>query len=366
MTVETAGNRVTPPRRPAWPLGRARCTGAIASLVLTLVACGKAESSESNGPSMIPSVAAKDEAKAVDDDALAQRYLELKTAFEDDPKGFGGSPQGLAEITRELRAMSNAAKAVPLQANAAALLAAIHYEHGGWAEAVGAYRRATQLVPDDPDLRMALVRALAKNGELSAAAEAQLRAIELAPDDLEQYLVLGELRIRAGDKDGGAKAYADYEVRRLGLIDGLTLKRGDAYRVTIDERIACAEHLAVAADVGTAFALLYALENEPEPRVRTAIVEAMGAHRFVGYEPRLTSRLGKETDPDVRAAIAWALAEIKRDPIDTRLDTPPVEGAPPPTPPKSKLDAPAGGAVSDRPAPQPDATPASGTKAAAD
>lgn len=322
---------------------------------------------------MTPAVAqppAKEEAKALDDDALAERYLALKAGFEADPKGFGGAngSEGLAEISRELRAMSNQAKSVPLQANAAALLAAIHYERGGWAEAVGAYRRATQLVPDDVDLRMALVRALAKNGELSAAAEAQLRAVELAPDDLEQYLVLGELRLRAGDKDGSTKAYADYEVVRRSLIDGLTLKRGDAYRVSVEERIACADYLSVAADVGTAFALLYALQNEPEPKVRVAIVSAMGTHRFVGYKPRLTEQLGKERDPEVKEAITWALAEIERDPIDTRLDKPPEPDAAPPTPPKSELEVPptgkvapdgakgelpgtpATGAVSDRPA----------------
>lgn len=306
---------------------------------------------------MTPAVAqapAKDDAKAVDDDALAERYLELKAAFEADPKGFGGGADGLAETSRELRAMSNQAKSVPLQANAAALLAAIHYERGNWADAVGAYRRATQLVPDDPDLRMALVRALAKNGELSAAAEAQIRAVELVPDDLEQYLILGELRLRAGDKDGSTKAYADYEVVRRSLIDGLTLKRGDAYRVSAEERAACADYLSVAADVGTAFALLYALEHEPEPKVRVAIASAMGMHRFVGYTPRLTERLGTETDPEVKEAITWALAEIARDPIDTRLDKPPEPDAAPPTPPKSGLETqpgvPATGAVSDRPA----------------
>ncbi len=345
-------------------------------LLAFVAACGGGDAS--TGPSMTPPVAATTpdakaaaDAKApVDDDALAGRYLELKAQFEADPKGFGKGD--FAALTRELRSMSSDAKSVPLQANAAALLAAIHFERGSWAEAAGAYRRASQLVPDDAELRMALVRALAKQGEYAAGAEAQLKAVELAPDDLEQYLILGELRIKAGNADGGAKAYADYEVRRRALIDGLTLKRGDAYRVSIEERVACAEFLAVAADVGTAFALLYALEQEPEAKVRAAIVGAMGTHRFVGYRPRLTTVLGKEKDPEVREAITWALAEIERDPVDTKLDAPPAEGAAPPPPPPSGLDVGSGkapaDAVSDPPAaPGSDATPAAGaTKALAD
>jgi tetratricopeptide (TPR) repeat protein len=291
---------------------------------------------------MTPPPAAAPTTPAVDDDALAMRYLELRAGYDAAPESYGGkagSPE-LTAITTELRTMSNEAKDVHLRANAALLLGAMHQARGGWEAAAGAYRRAAQLVPEDAGPHMALARALSMTKDYKAAAEAQLRAVELDPDNLEQYLALGELRIKAGDKASGAKAYADYEVRRRGLIDGLTLKHEGAYKVSIDDRIGCAESLAVAADVGTAFALLYALEQEPEPKVRAAIVRAMGSHRFVGYKPRLVKRLADEQDAGVREAITWAVAEIDRDPVDTRLEGPPPSETAP-----AQLPAPAGGAT---------------------
>lgn len=260
-----------------------------------------------------------------DDDALAQRLATLRAGYDAAPATFGGAA-GTPEFTAvssELRTIGNQARDVHLRANAALLLGAMHQERGQWAEAAGSYRRAATLVPDDAGPHMALARALAGTKDYAAAATAQARAVELDPDNLEQYLALGELHLGAGNKEAGAKAYADYEVRRRGLIDGLTLRRDGAYQVEPDERVACAESLASASDVGTAFALLYALQEEPEPRVRAAIVRAMGIQRLAGYGPRLTALLAKETDADVRDAVTWALAEIARDPVDTKLEGPP-------------------------------------------
>ena len=171
-------------------------------------------------------------------------------------------------------------------------------------------------------------RALLQTQDYAAAEAAQRRAIELDPDNLEQYLALGEILVKAGKQDASAKAYADYEVRRAGLIDGLTLRRDGAYIVGTQERVACAQALASASDVGTAFALLYALQSEPDPAVRAAIATTMGIHRLAGYKPRLTTVLAAETSPEVREAIAWALGEIDRDPVDTKLDGPPPPGTP--------------------------------------
>jgi tetratricopeptide (TPR) repeat protein len=349
------------PARSMWPSGRARCTGAIAirllcaQLGLGVAACGRGDAAESTASgSMTPAPAPAPAEPAVDDDALATRYLELKAGYDAAPESFGGkagSPELIA-ITHELRAMSNAAKDAHLRANAAVLLGALHQERGGWEEAAGAYRRAALLVPDDAGPHMALARALLETGEFKAAAESQLRAVELDPDNLEQYLALGELRIKAGDADGGARAYADYEVRRRAIIDGLTLKHDGAYQVSIEDRIGCAESLGVARDVGTAFALLYALDTEPEASVRVAIVWAMATHRFVGYQPRLVKHLARERDDSVRRAITAAILEIDRDPVDTRLDGPPPAETPAGQAPPAQPDAPATGtAAAPSPAP---------------
>ncbi len=281
---------------------------------------------------------------ATDDDTLSQRYDVLRAGFDAGPATFGGvagTPEFTA-MSSELRGIGNKARNVHLRANAALLLGAMHQERGQWAEAAGAYRRAASLVPDDAGPYMALARALAATDEYEAAAAAQTKAVALDLDNLEQYLALGELYLRAGNAKASASAYADYEVRRRGLIDGLTLRHQGEYQVGPEDRIACAESLASASDVGTAFALLYALQEEPEARVRAAIVRAMGVQRLLGYQPRLSARLIQETDPETREAITWALAEIARAPVDTKLDGPPQIPAPPAAAPGA-TSSPAGG-----------------------
>ncbi len=348
---------------------------ALAALYVS--ACGGAEPVVPMSPVPAAGEAAADTSDApAGDDALAERYAALRAGFDANPEHYGGaagSPE-FTEISSELRTIGNQARDVHMRANAALLLGAMHQERGQWADAAGAYRRASQLVPDDAGPPMVLARALAQTGDYPAAIAAQLQALALDPDNLEQYLTLGELHLRAGDQQAGAKAYADYEVRRRGLIDGLTLRRDGAYQVGPDDRIACAESLASATDVGTAFALLYALQEEPDAPVRAAIVRAMGVQRLAGYAPRLQARRGVETDPEVQDAITWALAEIARDPVDTKLDGPPPvpqaaggtvgpAATPPATLPATPPATPPATGGSDRPAAGP-AAPESGAEAA--
>lgn len=318
-------------------------------LALSLGACGSEAPAVPMSPAPAPAVAGAPDPAG--DDALEKRLLELRAGFDAAPETFGGvagTPEFTA-MSAELRSMSNQAHDVHLRANAALLLGLMHQEREQWAEAAGAYRRAATLVPDDAGPHMALARALAGAREYDDAAAAQIEAVKRDPDNLEQYLALGELYVHAGKTEASAKAYADYEVRRRELIDGLTLRRDGAYLVDADERIACAESLASASDVGTAFALLYGLQEEPEARVRAAIVRAMGVQRLLGYEPRLKTQLAKETDAEVREAIAWALAEIARAPVDTKLEGPP----PVPTPLEGPPATPARGGGSDPGAPSP-------------
>ena len=76
--------------------------------------------------------------------------------------------------------------------------------------------------------------------------------------------------------------------------------------------------MAAAADNGTALALLYALQSDPEPQVRAAIVRTMGTQRLRGYEPALVEHLRTERDADVEEEAKRALAEIRRDPVDSK------------------------------------------------
>jgi hypothetical protein len=195
-------------------------------------------------------------------------------------------------------------------------------------EAAGAYRRATALVPDDAGPWMVLARAEAQIPDrLAEAIAAQEKALELDPDNLENFLALGELLVRADRKDDATTIYAKYEVRRKGLIDGLTLTKDGNYLRGIDERIACAEALAAATDVGTAYALMYALDKDPEPDVRAAVANVMGLQRLAGYKEFLGKAKAKETDDGVKAAIAAAIAEIERDPVELPKGPSPAESA---------------------------------------
>mgnify|MGYP002138542613 CR=1 FL=1 len=118
-------------------------------------------------------------------------------------------------------------------------------------------------------------------------------------------------------------------MRRKGLIDGISLKKADGvFILPAEQRSACARALIPARDNGTAIALLYALSIETEPAVRAALVEAMGTQRLGGYKQALEERLKTETAQEVKEAIVWALAEIQRDPLDTRPGPVPEASAP--------------------------------------
>ena len=140
----------------------------------------------------------------------------------------------------------------------------------------------------------------------------------MTPDDLQAYLILGELRYKAKDEKGATEAYAAYEVRRKALLDGLTLKKDGAYVAGPAERAKIATYLLPASDNGTALALLYALESDPEASVRDAIVELMGAQRLEGYKQGLEAYLAKAEAEESKKVAQWALGEIAREPMNVR------------------------------------------------
>ncbi|MCX4244598.1 tetratricopeptide repeat protein [Paraliomyxa miuraensis] len=250
----------------------------------------------------------------LDDDAAAERYLEIKAMLEADPSVAKGTK--FPELRADLEGIANGAGAAAMRANAAILLGSMHDQRGEHRKAAGFYEHAATLVPDDAGPHMAVAVARAATGEFAAAAMAQEKAAALDPDNLENWLALGELRLRAGDQEGSAKAYVAYELRRKGLIDGLTLHDAEGTPVvSVDDRIGCAEALAAAADQGTAYALIYAMRRDPEASVRAAVARVMGLQRLELYVPVLQTQSTEETDADVKEAVAWAVAEIARDPV---------------------------------------------------
>ena len=308
-----------------------RCALALLPL---LAACG---SNVDIHTAPIVTKAARDEAKAAtatapapaSDEALVERYLEIRERYAALlPEDQAGPKRILGEAGPELRQIAETARDPHLRANASLLLGTLHEDDGDLRSAVSFYRQAVSLLPEEAGLRRVLAMALARDKQFAAALPEQKRVVADDPDDLAAWLLLGEIAVKAGQQSAATEAYAAYEMRRKGLIDGITLKSPDGtFPLPAGQRADCARALIPARDNGTALALLYALDIETEPAVRQAIVEAMGTQRLTGYKLALETKLKTETAQEVKEVLVWALAEIQRDPLDTRPGPAPVDPA---------------------------------------
>ncbi len=245
---------------------------------------------------------------------LEELYLSSKARFE----ATATLPeQSVAELEADLRRVANESEDVHLRANASLLLGHIFEDRKDQRTAISFYRQAAELLPDNVDTHIVLALALAKGERWDEAIAEQWKVVEAIPDDLVGWLLLGELHVKAGKLDEAPKVYGAYELRRKGLLDGLTLKQGGEYLKAEDERAACAEALAPAVDNGTALALMYALDSDPSPKVRATIAGVMGEQRLIGYKKLLEDKLAREPDAEVKEAMKWALAEIEREGVET-------------------------------------------------
>lgn len=258
-------------------------------------------------------------AKAPEAD-LAERYLAAKERIAALlPTDAEGPKRILEELGPGLREAAEKAPDPPLRANASLLLGTLYERTGDRRSAISFYRQAAALLKGEVEPHRVLALALAADGKHVEAIPEQEIVVRDDPDDLEAWLLLGELNIKAGREEDAGKAYAAYEARRKGLIDGLTLQNKDGtWILPVEQRAACARALIPARENGTALALLYSLSREPDPSVRLALAEAMGTQRLAAYKQPLTEKLAGESDPEAKAAMVWALQEIERDPLDAR------------------------------------------------
>ncbi|MCY1062380.1 tetratricopeptide repeat protein [Nannocystis sp. SCPEA4] len=264
-------------------------------------------------------------------ESRAELYLQAKERLAALlPEDKDGPKRLVAELGPGLREIADNAADAPLRANASLLLGTLHERAGDRRTAISFYRQTLALLPNEIEPRRVLALALAGDGQYAAAIPEQEAVVKDDPDDLEAWLLLGELNVKADKPDDATKAYAAYEMRRRGLIDGLTLQNKDGtYVMPVDQRAACARALIPARDNGTALALLYALKREPDPVVRQALAEAMGTQRLTGYKAPLTDMAAREAHPEAKAAMLWAVQEIERDPLESRPGPVPVEGTGP-------------------------------------
>ena len=222
-----------------------------------------------------------------------------------------------AALRRDLERIAEQAEDKHLRANASLLLGSLFEARGDSRSAISFYRQARELVPEEVSTHTVLALALAGAERWDEAIEIQWDVVRKVPDDLTAWLLLGELHVKGGKLDEAPKIYGAYELRRKGLLEGLTGKKDGAYLLPEVERLACAEALAPAVDNGTAVALMYALDSDPSPAIRRAVATIMGEQRLLGYRKLLEQRMGSETDAKVKETMAWALEQIAAEGLET-------------------------------------------------
>lgn len=243
-------------------------------------------------------------------------YRQVK-ANTSDPAAL--SDEQLRQAAGRLRDVVEGAKDPHLRANACILAASLYDAKKEYATALSYYRQAIALVPQEPSGYALSALTLAKLSRFEDAVKMQRELVRRDPDDLQGWLLLGELNTRAKQPERAAKAYAAYETRRSGLLEGLTRKNADgAYALDVSHRRECVHALAAAPDAGTSLALVYALQSEPDASVRGAIVEVMHDQRFAGYLRPLKEWKVKEKDAALVKQIDAAIAAISADPVKTR------------------------------------------------
>lgn len=299
------------------------------ALGIALVLVQACDDSKTDGPSAVVGTppSSGQQPKADDgpmtEEELGKRYEAWRTKFEQDPSLAQGDE--FEQVQADLRKVSNEAKDPAMRANAALMLGALYEARSETDQAIDFYRHAEKLIADDAGPKMALALALASQKKYEEAAKVQAEATKLDPDNLENWLALAEMQVKSGNSDAAKQTYIDYERRRKGLIDGLTLKTGDAFRISKEERAKCARALASASDQGTGIALVYALKSDPEPLVRATVAEVMGIQRLTMYKPVLETAVQQDADAKTKEAATWALAEIDRDPVEaTTPEAPPT------------------------------------------
>jgi len=320
------------------PQRRARGVLALAwvTALASALACG--EGAPARGPAIAPSPAPAATPRPSQEE-LAERYVVAKARVEAEEHLDAAKGAGVArELGEALRDVVQYGQDTHLRVNAALLLSSVASERKDPTTALAWTREAKALMPDEPLVRRAHALTLAGDGRFAEAIPEQEFVLRDDPDDLSAWLMLGELNVKAGRSEDAVLAYAAYEARRKGLLDGLTLKQRGQYVTAPADRARCALALVPASDGGTALGLLYALESEPEVEVRKAIVEAMALQRLGAYLQPLNKRKANETDAELTKLLDDAIAEIERDPVDVghgpvpEGTLPAPEGSPPAVP----------------------------------
>jgi hypothetical protein len=211
--------------------------------------------------------------------------------------------------------------------------------------AIAEYRQATLARPDDYVLWLSLARACELNGDTAAAIAAARQAVPLAPDYSEPHYQLGNILLRAGQRDEAFKelrlAGGSNPTLMPGIIDlAWRVSGGDVQFVTRamapgtpQAYQALGQYFRQRKEAGAAIAMYAAAGNAAEADRKSYVKDLIAAKRFkdaanlwaVGHQPPAAPGLmidpGFEQERDLdEPGFAWHLGE-KRQGFRLSLDT---------------------------------------------
>ena len=213
------------------------------------------------------------------------------------------------------------------------------------AAAIAEYRQATLARPEDYVLWLSLARACELNGDTAAAIAAARQAVPLAPDYSEPHYQLGNILLRAGQRDEAFKelrlAGGSNPTLMPGIIDlAWRVSGGDVQFVTramapgtAQAYQALGQYFRQRKEVGAAIAMYAAAGNAAEPDRKSYVKDLIAAKRFkdaanlwalgqqAGAAPGVMIDPGFEQERDLNEpGFAWHLGE-KREGFRLSLDT---------------------------------------------
>ena len=190
--------------------------------------------------------------------------------------GFASLLSAYAVSANQLAAADAAVNLAPTDPDAHYLRGAILEANHDLSTALTEHEKAVRLRPDDYVLWLALARARELNGEMDRALAAARRAVPLAPFYAQPHWQLGNLLVRAGQRDEGFKelslAGASDPTLLPGIIDlAWQLSKGDVQFVkrsiqpqSPDTRKALAEYFQKHGEVAEAIAMFSAAGSGTE------------------------------------------------------------------------------------------------------
>ncbi len=155
-----------------------------------------------------------------------------------------------------------------------------------------------------PEVHLMMARAYAQQSKFALAASSYERVLRLDPSQLLAHVELGQMRERAGDLEGAARAFLDYERAVYSQA-----KRLEDAATPPDERLALIDALSLLEDDRVAQALVAAAQRDPDVTVRARAARALGEARVVSSR-ELLQALAQDEAPQVAQAAREALAAM--------------------------------------------------------